>query len=148
MLRYLGATLCGTTLLSLVFCLQARAECPIKTVLIKGRVEHAPAGATVRVELVYPKKLGGDSGEATLDDGPNEGKFSIPIDFLTQSHGPGLNGWFEKCDRKPISIRVMLVRGDPPEEYDRLVLELARDFTMVDSHTYELRSEVVLKGPQ
>jgi hypothetical protein len=144
MLRHQGSTLCWPIVLSLVFCSLAGAECPIKTILIKGRAEHAPAGATVRLELVYTKKLGGDSGETTLDGS----KFSIPIQFLTQSHRPGLNGLFEKCERKPTSIRVLLVRGDPPEEYDRVVLDLARDFTMVDSHTYELRSEVVLKGPQ
>jgi hypothetical protein len=144
MLRCPGATLCRTIVLSLVFCSVAYAECPIKTILIRGQAEYAPAGATVRVELVYPKKLGGDSGETTLD----EGRFSIPIQFLTQSHAPGLNGWFEKCERKPTSIRVLLVRVDPPEEYDRVVLDLAKDFTMVDSRTYELRSEVVLKGPQ
>jgi hypothetical protein len=133
----------GATTLTLIFCLPFRAECPIKTLLIKGRVEHAPADATVHVELVYPKKLGGDTGETTLD----EGRFSIPVQFLTQSHRPGLNGLFEKCDRKPSSIRVLLVQGDQPEEYDRVVLDLARDFTMVDSQTYELRSEVVLQGP-
>jgi hypothetical protein len=147
MIRYLSAALCRAFLL-LVFSSLAGAACPIKTILIKGRAEHAPAGATIRVELVYPKKLGGDSGETTLDEGPNEGKFTIPIQFLTQSHGPGLNGLFEKCERKPTSIRVLLVRRDPPEEYDRVLLDLARDFTMVDSQTYELRSEVVLKGPQ
>jgi hypothetical protein len=107
MLRHPGATLCGAALLALIFCLPARAECLSKTLLVKGRVEHAPAGATVHVELVYPKKLGGDTGETTLD----EGRFRIPVQFLTQSHRPGLNGLFEKCDRKPSSIRVSLVRG-------------------------------------
>lgn len=144
MLRRLGATFCGALVVSIVFCSVVCAECPVKTVLIKGRVEHPPAGAMVHVELVYPKKLGGDTGETNLDDG----RFSIPVQFLTQSHRPGLNGLFEKCDRKPISIRVLLVREDPPEEYDRVVLDLAKDFSSVDSQTYELRSEVVLKGPQ
>lgn len=144
MLRRIGSTLHRAIVLSVVFCSLARAECPIKTVLIKGRAEHAPAGATVHVELIYPKKLGGDTGETTLDGG----RFKIPVQFLTQSHRPGLNGLFEKCERKPISIRVLLVLEDPPEEYDRVVLDLAKDFSSVDSQTYEPRSEVVLKGPQ
>jgi hypothetical protein len=144
-----GAILSGIILFGLGFCSLSLAECPIKTIMIKGRVEREPAGSAVRIELVYPKGMGGDSGETGVD----EGKFSIPVQFFTQSHRPGLNGWFEKCGRKPISIHVLLMRADPTKEgpvkeYDRVVLDLARDFTMVDSDTYELKQKAILKGPQ
>ena len=85
MTRCLSAVLCRAILV-LAFSSLAGATCPIKTILIKGRAEHAPAGATVRVELVYPKKLGGDSGETTLDEGPNEGPNEGP--YKTSSAFP------------------------------------------------------------
>ena len=59
----------------------ANAQCWIKKVIVNGTVMHAPRHAKVRVELVYPKRRPGESGEEALADG----KFSIPVEFLTQN---------------------------------------------------------------
>jgi hypothetical protein len=121
----------------------ARAECAIDVVVVRGRVEHAPPGATVRVELVYPHKAGSDSGETTLEGT----EFTVPIDFFTQSHRPGLIGeWREKCDRKPETVVVTLMGGDPLQEYDRVSLKLSSDFKHTDPGAYGLKSALVLRG--
>ena len=144
MARRSVAAFYGALVFSLISPSLSRAICPIETLLIKGTVENAPAGVVVRVQLLYPKKNGGDSGETTVVDGG----FSIPIQFLTQSRRPSINGLFEKCDRKPSSILVSLAQKDQAEERDRVVLDLVRDFAKTDSTTYELRSKIILKWPQ
>jgi hypothetical protein len=137
--------LAGSLCLGLITCTLAHAVCPVNVVIVKGRVENAPRNARVRVQLVYPKKHGGDSGETTVENG----KFSVPIEFLTQSRRPSLVGSLgEKCDRKPEIVVVTLVGSDPSQEYDRVSLDLHRDFTMSDPAAYSLRSEIVLNGPQ
>jgi hypothetical protein len=92
---------------------------------------------------MYSKGQIGESAEATIENGT----FSIPLEFLTQSRRPIVDGLFEKCDRKPKSVVVALVAKDSDQEYDRVSLTLARDFEMADASAYALRSEVVLKGP-
>ena len=52
----------------------------------------------------------------------------------------------EKCDRKPKTVVVTLVDAD--QEYDRVSLDLAKDFKMPDPSAYALRSEIVLHGPR
>jgi hypothetical protein len=53
---------------SLALCVIARAQCPVDTVIIKGRVlETANAHSKVRVQLVYPKERRGASGEVTVE---------------------------------------------------------------------------------
>lgn len=53
---------------SLALCDIARAQCPVDTVIIKGRVlETANAHSKVRVQLVYPKERRGASGEVTVE---------------------------------------------------------------------------------
>ena len=55
---------------SLAICVIARAQCPVNSVIIKGRVvENANAHSKVRVQLVYPKEKPGESGEVTVEDG-------------------------------------------------------------------------------
>jgi hypothetical protein len=72
--------------------------------------------------------------------------FRIEISFLSQSRGPALIGTFrEKCDRKPRAVVVTLVEGE--REFDRVSLNLAKDFRMMDSSAYALRSELLLHGP-
>ncbi len=115
----------------------AHAGCPVDVVIVKGRVEHAPTNASVRVRLVYAKEQLGESGEVTVEGAT----FSIPIEFLTQSRKPVVNGLFEKCDRKPKSVIVTLVRNSHEEELDRAFLDFARDFHMTDTSAYALRSE-------
>jgi hypothetical protein len=96
-------------------------------------------------QLVYPKKWGGDSAETTVENG----RFSIPIEFLTQSRRPLLVGNLrEKCDRRPETVVIMLVGSDPSQEYDRVSLDLRKDFKMADPTAYTLRSEIVLNGSQ
>ncbi|MFZ0770982.1 MAG: hypothetical protein WCA49_22970 [Candidatus Sulfotelmatobacter sp.] len=118
------------------------ASCPVDEVIVSGRVENAPVKGSVRVQLVYPNHKAGDSAEATLD----RGSFRIEIPFLTQSRAPVLMGTLrEKCDRKPETVVVTLVEAD--QEYDRISLDLAKDFKKEDPSAYALRSEILLHGP-
>lgn len=120
--------------------------CGTDVVIIKGRVEHPPRSASisVRVQLVYPKQKPGESGEVTVENG----EFTIQIPFLTQSRAPVLIGnLMEKCDRKPKKVVVTLIEGDRNQEYDRVSLDLAKDFKMADPSAYTPRSVIVLSGP-
>ena len=121
----------------------AHALCPVDEVLVKGRVDHAPVKANVRVQLVYEKGLAGESGEATIENGA----FAIAIEFLTQSRRPMMNGAFEKCGKRPKMVIVTLMEGDPQHEVDRVKLDFTKDFVMADASGYRLRSELVLNGP-
>lgn len=132
-----------TSWLVLTACGLAIAECPVNQVIVKGRVEHPPRSAKVHVQLVYPKKRGGDSAEATLEE---DGKFNVPIEFLTQSHRPQVNGLFEKCGRKPETVTLTLIGNDPSQELDRVSIDFAQGFKMDDPSRYTLRSDVVLNG--
>lgn len=139
--RISAQVMCISLILCTVLCNLAHGECPVDTVTVKSRVEHAPPKAKVRVELVYAKERVGDSAEATLE---NE-TFSISIDFLTQSRRPALMGSLrEKCDRKPKTVLVTLVEGD--QKLDGVALDFATDFRIADPTAYTLRSEVVLNG--
>jgi hypothetical protein len=132
--------LAGVLCVGLIGCSTAYAECPVDTVILKGRVEHATRGAKVRVQLVYPQGVPGESGEASVDDGT----FRIPIEFLTLSKRPLLRNLPEKCDRKPRAVNVTLMEGD--QESKSLSLDLVRDFKLADPSAYALRSELVLEG--
>ena len=132
--------LAGVLCVGLIGCSIAYAECPVDTVILKGRVEHATGGAKVRVLLVYRKAVTGESGEASVEDGT----FRIPIEFLTLSKRPLLRNLPEKCDRKPRTINVTLIEGD--QESESLSLDLVRDFKLADPSAYALRSELVLEG--
>jgi hypothetical protein len=122
----------------------AHAGCSLDVVNLRGRVDHAPSNAKVRVQLVYARDVAGESGEATVENG----RFRIPIDFLTQSRRPVVNGILEKCDRRPKTVIVTLVGSDQDHEnereYDRVSLDFAKDFRMADPTAYALRSELVL----
>ena len=119
------------------------AQCFVLNVLAKGEVQGPPRGGVVRVQLVYRKHAkdqNGESGEETLE---NE-SFRIQIPFLTQSAAPVLGLGSFKCDRRPKTVVVTLVAGD--HEYDRVSLDWAKDFKMIDLTEYALRSELVLHG--
>jgi len=124
----------------------SHARCSVDVVIVNGRVEHAPRRGVVRVQLVYPKQKQemGESGDVTIEGG----SFRIQIPFLTQSRAPGLLGVREKCDRKPETVVVTLVEADQERdhEYDRVSLDLAKDFKMADPSAYALRSEILLRG--
>jgi hypothetical protein len=122
----------------------SHAWCPVDVVIVGGRIEHAPRKGIVRVQLVYPKQKIGESGDVTVEGG----SFRIQIPFLTQSRAPGLLGVREKCDRKPETVVVTMVEADQERdhEYDRVSLDLARDFKMADPSAYALRSELLLRG--
>jgi hypothetical protein len=126
----------------------SHAWCPVDVVIVNGRVENAPRNGIVRVQLVYPKQKQkmGESGDVTVEGG----SFRIQIPFLTQSRAPVLIGaLLEKCDRKPKTVVVTLVEADQEgeREYDRVSLDLARDFKMADPSAYALRSAILLHGP-
>ena len=126
----------------LITCGPAHALCSVDVVIVKGRVDHAPSRAKVRVELVYSRDIVGESAEAAIENG----SFSILIEFLTQSHRPVVNGMFEKCNRRPKTVIVTVVGGDQGHGYDPVSLDFAKDFKMADPSAYSLRSELVLNG--
>ena len=128
--------------IALITSTAAHTLCSVDEVIVRGRVDHAPANARVRVQLVYAKDIPGESGDVTVEDG----KFSIPIQFLTQLRGPVINGYFEKCGRKPKTVIVTLTESDQSHEYDSVSLDFAKDFKMADSGTYILRSQLLLDG--
>jgi len=135
-----ASALAGVLCVGLIGCSIAHAECPVDTVILKGRVEHAAPGAKVQVKLIYPKEIPGESGEASVEDGV----FRIPIEFLTLSKRPLLRNLPEKCDRKPKTVNVTLIEGD--HEGEPLSLDFVRDFKLADPSAYTLRSELVLQG--
>lgn len=96
----------------------------------------------MRVQLLYSGDVAGESRSVTVKDG----RFSIPIDFLTQSHRPVVNGILDKCGRRPKTVMVTLVGRYGGHEYDRVSLDFAKDFRMSDPTAYELRAEMVLDG--
>ena len=120
----------------------AHALCRVDDVVVKGRVDHAPPKAKVRVQLIYAKGLMGESGEATIENGA----FSIAIEFLTQSRRPVINGVLEKCSRRPSIVVVTLVENNREHDVDRVTMDFAKDFVMADPSAYRLRSELVLNG--
>lgn len=123
----------------LMLCGIAQAQCPVNTVLIKGRVENAKENNKVRVELVYPKKKPGESGEATVENGV----FQIPIEFVTMQSSIFSN-LPKRCGRKPQTIVITLLNND--QESDQVFLDFVKDFKPADASAYALRSELVLNG--
>lgn len=119
------------------------ASCSVDVVIVNGRVEHALPKSRVRVQLVFAKQNIGESGDATVEGGV----FRIQIPFYTQSRASFLNGGIprEKCDRKPKTVVVTLIEAD--QEYDRVSLDLTKDFKMADPSAYALRSVILLHGP-
>jgi hypothetical protein len=115
------------------------AQCPVKTIILKGRVENARVGDKVRVELVYPKKKPGESGEVTVEDGV----FRIPIEFVTEQSSI-LRNLPKRCGRKPETVVVTLLSSD--HESAQVSLDFARKFELADPSAYTLHSELVLKG--
>jgi len=140
MLFAAGKTPSSILSVALITCTFAGA-CAVDVVIVKGRVDHPPGNAVVRVQLVYAKNVAGESGEATMENGT----FNIPIEFLTQSRRPVVNGLLEKCTRRPKTVIVKLLEDD--HEYDSVSLDFAKDFKMADSSAYSLRSELVLNRP-
>lgn len=120
----------------------AHTICAVDEVIVGGRVDHAPKDARVRIQLIYPKDARGESGYVTVVDG----KFSIPIQFLTESRGPVINGSFGKCGRRQKTVIVTLTTGDQGRQYDSVSLDFVKDFKMTDSGTYTPRSPVQLDG--
>jgi hypothetical protein len=125
---------------SLALCVIAHAQCPVDTVIVKGRVvENATAHSKVRVQLVYPKEKPGESGEVTVEDGA----FQIPIEFVTMQSSIFTN-LPTRCGRKPKTVVITLLEND--QESDQVFFDFAKNFKMADASAYALRSEVVLNG--
>lgn len=125
----------------LLLCTFTRAQCPVDTVIIKGRVENANAHSKVRIRLVYPKEKPGEAGEVTVENGA----FRIPIEFVT-AQSSIFSNLPKRCGRKPKTIVITLLDDD--QESDEVDLDFTRDFKMVDPSAYTLRSELVLKSPR
>ena len=121
--------------------LVAHAQCPVATIMVKGRVEHPTAknDYRVRVQLIYPKHKPGESAEATVEDAD----FQIPLEFVT-----GQSSLFtnlpKRCGRKPQTVVITLLSGD--QKSDEVSLDFSRDFRIMDASAYTLRSALVLSG--
>jgi hypothetical protein len=127
---------------SLALCVIAHAQCPVDTIVVKGRVvENATVRSKVRVQLVYPKEKPGESGEVTVEDGA----FQIPIEFVTMQSSIFTN-LPKRCGRKPKTVVITLLEND--QESDQVFLDFAKSFKMADASAYTLRSELVLNGPR
>jgi hypothetical protein len=128
---------------SLLAATLAYSICRTDVVIVQGRVEQAPRHAIVRVQLIFPKQLYGESGDVTVE---NE-KFTLHIPFSTQSHAPMLMGSLgEKCNRRPLTVIVQLMNSDHSKEFDRVSLDIKKDFEMTDPSAYAPRAEIVLGG--
>jgi len=135
-------SLIGIVSVSLALCVVASAQCPVDTVIIKGRVvENANTHSKIRVQLVYPKQKPGESGEVDVEDGA----FQIPIEFVTMQSSIFTN-MPKRCGRKPKTVVITLMEND--QESDQVFLDFAKNFKMADVSAYTLRSEVVLNGPR
>jgi hypothetical protein len=116
------------------------AQCPVNTVMVRGRVENPKPNSKIQVQLVYAKQQPAESAEANL-----EGQsFRIPVEFLTQSSKPLLANLHAKCDRKPKTVVVTLLSGD--HQSDQISLDLLKDFDHLDASAYTLRQEIILKN--
>ena len=118
-----------------------RAECSIDTIIVNGQVEHAPRKGIVKVQLIYPKDKIGESGDVTVEDGSFASRFCSSHRAV---HHPEGSIPPEKCARKPKTIVVSLIAND--QEYDRVSLDMAKDFKKIEPSTYALRSEILLQG--
>ena len=142
----------------LITCSLLCGQCPVNSIVIKGRVERPPRNASVRVVLLYPpdrhakglpgtdmqsNQRPGESAEAILDGD----LFTIPIEFLTND-GRTEMSYLSKCNRKPQTVVVTLKKNDNSagndDELDRLSLDFPREFKSDDSRHYVLRSDLVL----
>ena len=121
--------------------LVAHAQCPVATIIVKGRIEHRTAknDYRVRVQLVYPKHKPGESGEATVEDAD----FQIPVEFVTGQSSLFIN-LPKRCGRKPQAVVITLLSGD--QKFDEVSLDFPRDFRIVDASAYTLRSQLVLNA--
>ncbi len=120
----------------------AFAQCPIDTIVVKGRVENPAPGSKVRIQLFYANDQPGPSAEAE----PENGKFHLPIEFLTQSTRPLLSNIKPKCNRKPRIVVIKWIERN--EEHAEVTLGFPKDFKQTDPTAYTPQSEVVLKNSQ
>ena len=158
----LARTLVQIACIYVAVCGSSQGQCPLDSIVIKGRVEHAPRNAAVRVLLLYPpdphrkhppgtdiegNDQPGESAEAILDGDA----FTIPVEFLTNDRRTEMT-FLPKCNRKPRTVLVTLqhddASGSNDQEYDRVSLDFPRDFKSDDSRHYTLRSDVILYGQE
>jgi hypothetical protein len=115
----------------------AHAQCPVDSIVVKGRVENATPHSTVRVQLVFPKHKPGESGKVTVENGA----FQIPIEFVTEQSSIFTN-LPTRCSRKPKTVIITLFEND--QQIDQVFLDFAKNFKLADPSAYTLRSPVVL----
>ena len=126
----------------LTFSAVACAQCPVDTILVRGRVENPAPGSKIRVQLFYSNDQAGPSAETT----PDNGDFRLPIEFLTQSSRPLLSNIKPKCDRKPRTVVIKLIGKE--QEYAEVVLKFPKDFRQSDPTAYTPQVDVVLRASQ
>jgi hypothetical protein len=117
----------------------AHAQCPVDSIVVKGRVENANPHSTVRVQLVFPKHKPGQSGKVKVENGA----FQIPIEFVTEQSSIFTN-LPTRCSRKPKTVIITLFEND--RQTDQVFLDFAKNFKLADPSAYTLRSPVVLNA--
>lgn len=142
----------------LIACPLMYGQCPVNSIVLKGRVERPPRNASVRVVLMYPpdrhaknlpgtdmqnNERTGESAEAILDGD----SFTIPVEFLTNDNRTEMT-FKSKCNRQPQTVVVTLKKtdnsGGNDQELERISLDFPREFKSDDSKHYMLRSDLVL----
>ena len=117
----------------------ALAQCPVDSVVVKGRVENAKPQSSVRVQLVFPKHKPGESGEVTVEDGV----FQVPIEFVTQQSSIFTN-LPTRCGRKPKTVILTLLENG--QQTDQVFLDFAKNFKLADPSAYSPRAQLVLNA--
>ena len=122
----------------------AEPVCPVDTVVVKGRIDHPPSNPDVRVVLIYAKLKPGESSDII----PETEHFRVPVDFLTVSPERFFDVPSGRCARRPTAVIVTLLDRKRNRAYDQISLDFAKDFKMIDSTTYVLKSDLLLRGTQ
>jgi len=138
---FLGLTksLIRISVMGLTLSVCTHAQCPVESIVVKGRVENANPQSSVRVQLVFPKHKPGESGEVTVEDGV----FQIPIEFVTEQSSIFTN-LPTRCGRKPKTVIITLLENN--QQTEQVFLDFAKNFKLADPSAYTLRSPLVLNA--
>jgi len=138
---FLGLTksLIRISVMGLTLSVCTHAQCPVESIVVKGRVENANPQSAVRVQLVFLKHKPGESGEVTVEDGV----FQIPIEFVTEQSSIFTN-LPTRCGRKPKTVIITLLENN--QQTEQVFLDFAKNFKLADPSAYTLRSPLVLNA--
>ena len=121
----------------LLVSLAAVAKCPAKFIIVRGEVQGEIA-EDAAVELrISPKPKYKTSPVRVV-----EGRFEIKAQFDSFKSLGWLGG--HNCSRKPESVVVVLIVGG--REYDRVTLNVPRDFEGTNDGDFTVHSPVTLNA--